>query len=240
MKREPSSRYRFPLGPLIGTGLVLLVALVVPILFLLGAGIPAGFSAMGWAIYCVFTSEASGPSVSQLILPVILLGALLGAFLGCLLPKRWRGVVLVLIGLVGLSTGVLVLGGASLSYLRTPYFSPRPCPGSQVASQTVAPGSWGLARIQTYTAEQSITAMQRYYEKQMKQYCEGTWQFEQQIKRNNPTCPPDGAMVGEEEPLCLEAQCEIPRPWLEQYFEITLCQIDATHTQVEQIDRFED
>ena len=130
-------------------------------------------------------------------------------------------------GMVGGIIGCLVLSGASFIYVDMARPSPKPLPNVEPVIGT-ASGSWGYTEDQTYTVTLPIEAVQEYYEEQMSQYCEDGWRFE--------TLPQDEC---EGYSLCRRAECDIPRPVLEQYFIVSLYAVSEIETRVVHVDAWE-
>jgi len=149
-------------------------------------------------------------------------GAFFGVIFGAFDDKR-VGIVIggIFGGIVG--CGLTVVG--TMVYTSMPWPSPQPYPGVEVQFDSDA-GSWGVSRIQTYTTTMPLDAMQQYYDKQMRRYCEDSWQFETESDRQYS--------------FCSEANCSIRRFWMEQYFSVHLCTATVTQTVVIQVDSWQD
>ena len=135
-------------------------------------------------------------------------------------------VIAVLIGgFGGIGCCILAVLGTAW-YAETPWPSPQPYP-SVDAHAKVEGGSEGPSRIQVYTVTLSLDDMQRYYEKQMSQYCEDNWQFEA-----SPSCDRYFA--------CRSASCQVRRFWMRQHFRVDLYSVSPTQTMVTHADSWQD
>ena len=154
-------------------------------------------------------------------------GFVCGAICGAVIGIFGRKVELAIAGAVsGLGCFILATFGI-LWYSAAPWPAPKPYPSVDVQLQEGSPGSWGLFRSQMYTHSLSLDDVQQHYEKEMGQYCEGSWQFKE--------------FPGQaENSFCRQARCEIYRLGMEQYFEVELCSISDTETVVTQFDFWED
>lgn len=148
-------------------------------------------------------------------------GAVCGAFLGMFGEKFGAAVG----GVIGGIAGCVIATLGILLYTGVPWPSPRPYPGVETHIDWGG-GSWGPARVQTYTVTLPLDEVQQYYEGQMNRYCENAWAF---------SVTPDPGYS-----FCRRAECKIRRLWLEQYFDVRLCSDTAEQTVVTQVDFWED
>jgi hypothetical protein len=130
-------------------------------------------------------------------------------------------------GIVGGVAGCVVANGAVFLYLSMARPSPEPIPNIEPVV-TTARGSWGDTETQTYTVTLPIETVQKHYEEQMSQYCEGGWRFE--------TLPQDKC---EGYSLCRRAECNIPRPVLKQYCIVNLYAVSEMETKVVHVEAWE-
>jgi len=166
------------------------------------------------------------------VLPLVHLGgigAIIGLICGALANTRnriarWAGIL----GVLVLFAPLLLLLGVAW-YTNTPWASPQPYPGAD-ATRSTSPGAWGAFSNQRYSVLLPIDEIERYYDEQMAKTCEGDWTFG--VKSD---CPDFDACS-----ICLEAQCEIHRLWMEQRFRVSLCPVSETRTAVSQWDAWED
>lgn len=154
-------------------------------------------------------------------------GAIGGAICGAIIGLFANVKIAVTVG--GIAGGI---GGCALAmigtlvYTVTPWPSPRLYPGAQPVVNTGG-GSWGISRSQVYTITVSLDTVQYYYHEEMGRYCEEDWQFE---------TPADC----DEYLACRQAECEIRRFWMEQFFRVTLCSVSESETVVYHADMWQD
>lgn len=135
---------------------------------------------------------------------------------------------MVVLAIVGAFVCALCLIFAYLwAYPAYPWPSPHPYPGVEASVTEGSPGSWGLARTYEYQVDLSLEEIQQYYEKEMNQYCESEWAFEE-VKYF------EGFLH------CRTAWCEIPRLWLGQSFHVDLCLVGEAQTKVFHTDFWQD
>jgi hypothetical protein len=148
-------------------------------------------------------------------------GALCGIIFGAL--NKRAGVIIG--GFVGGIAGCVLATVGTLFYAATPWPSPRPYPGAETHIE-LGGGSWGPSRVQTYVTTLPLDTVQHHYEDQMNQYCVDDWQFE--------------GLSDTEYQLCRQADCQIFRLGLEQYFRVHLCSVSETQTMITHIDAWQD
>ncbi len=153
-------------------------------------------------------------------------GAIGGALFGAVLGKFSNTIGLAFGGIIGGLGGCILAGCGIAIYPNVPWPSPQPYPSVQIQTELGSVGSWGTARSQTYMAAHSIDTVRQYYEDQTQQYCINAWDF-------HPS--PDTACRG-----CLEAECQIRRLGLEQYFRVRLRPVSENQVEVVHVDIWED
>ena len=164
-----------------------------------------------------------GQIITNFGLSGLICGATVGIVLGALHDDK---LIIALGGMIGGLVGPFLLLIGVWVYSVIPWPSPRPYPGTKMETQWGG-GSSIRSRSRTYAVALSLDEIQRYYEKQMKWYCQGDWRF-----RALPDC--------EGYSLCREAECEIRRLWQEQYCRVTLYSVSETETSVYHVDFWED
>jgi hypothetical protein len=182
-------------------------------------------------IVMVDTSVAS-PSLRRFVEGVTILGAggaigggVCGAGIGLFGDRK---AIVVAVGVVGGLGGFCLTTASLLVYASSPWPAPQPYPGAEsTASGVGAVGSWGLVRSEEYTVSLPMDEVERYYGEEMRRYCTGEWQFQESSE-----C--------EEHCTCREAECRIRRPWMEQYFRVTLRSISESQTSASQEDLWQD
>ena len=150
-------------------------------------------------------------------------GAIGGVTLGALYDAK---LIAAVGGIMGGIAGCILLTVGVVVYTVVPWPSPKPYPGAEVETQ-MGGGSWGASQSQAYTVTLSLDEIQQYYEEQMTRYCQGDWRF-----RALSEC--------EGYSLCREAECEVRRLWLEQYFKVRLYSVSETDTEVFHVDTWQD
>jgi hypothetical protein len=151
-------------------------------------------------------------------------GAVCGAAIG-LIGRGGKRLTLG-IGLAGGMCGCILAMIATVVYTAVPWPSPQPYPGAEPVVGTGA-GSWGVTRGQVYTITVSMNELRGYYEEQMDRHCESKWRFE----------VPSYSDVYS---TCLQATCEVHRPWMGQMFEVMLCPVSDSETVVHHLDMYQD
>lgn len=140
-------------------------------------------------------------------------GSLIGGILGLVSNTRIAAAGFGLVG--GLCSCITVAIGVLL-YTWTPWPAPRIYPGAEAATYEGG-GSWGVVKTQVYTLTVPLEALQQHYFKEMKRFCTKMGDFEQ---------------VEENGMICHRAECQIRRPWMEEFFTVSLCTLSDRETVV--------
>lgn len=153
-------------------------------------------------------------------------GAIGGAVGGALAWWKGRSRLALVAGALGAMLMCCLIALAVPIYTQIPWPSPQAFTGAEVTA-SMGGGSWGMTRIQKYTVQRSIDELRAHYERQMRLYCVGDWRF-----TPLPDCKGYTA--------CLEAECRIRRPGMEQFFEVTLRATSDDQTECWQKSSWED
>lgn len=153
-------------------------------------------------------------------------GAIGGAIGGALAWRRGQRRLALVAGAIGAMLMCCLISLATPFYTQIPWPSPQAFPGAEVTVSTSG-GSWGMTRIQEYTVQRSIDEVRAHYEREMRRYCVGQWRF-----APLPDCK--GYTT------CLEAECRIRRPGMEQFFTVTLRATPDEQTECRQMNSWED
>ncbi|MFN3821766.1 MAG: hypothetical protein ACK4OO_05480, partial [bacterium] len=119
-------------------------------------------------------------------------------------------------GLVGGLCSCITVAVGVLLYAWTPWPAPRLYPGAEAVTYEGG-GSWGIVKTQVYTLTVPLEALQQHYSKEMKRFCTRTGDFER--------TEVDGID-------CYQAECPIRRPWMEEFFIVSLCPLSDQETVV--------